>query len=89
MFGSKTPNCLAKNEIPMSLGLPKIPKIPKVTDIKRSTSPFENNTINTQPVADEPIEVEDREPEPVSRPVKEKEEPTETVVVKVKFRILI
>lgn len=83
MFGSKTPNCLAKNEIPLSLGLPKIPKISKTTDIKRSASPFENNTINQPAVVNEPVVVEDRETEPTNRPVEEKEEPTDAIVVKV------
>lgn len=67
----------------MSLGLPKIPKIPRITEVKRSTSPFENSIINQQPVAVEPPEVNDREPEPVSRPVEEKEEPSDSIVVKV------
>lgn len=83
MFGSKTPNCLAKNEIPLSLGLPKIPKIPKISDIKRSTSPFENTTIKQQPIVDEPVEVENRETAPITRPVEENEEPSDTIVVKV------
>lgn len=83
LFGSKTPNCLAKNEIPMSMGLPKIPKIQKITEVKRSASPFENSIINQQPVVDEPPEVNDREPEPINRPVEEKEEPSDLVVVKV------
>lgn len=85
MFGSKTPNCLAKNEIPLSLGLPKIPKISKTTEIKRSASPFENATINQPAVVNEPVEVEDRETEPVNRPVEEKEEPADAIVVKVLF----
>lgn len=85
MFGSKTPNCLAKNEIPLSLGLPKIPKIPKMTDTKRSASPFENAKINQPAVVNEPVVVEDRVTEPVNTPVEEKEEPADSIVVKVLF----
>lgn len=89
LFGSKVPNCLAKNEQPLTLGLPKIPKIPKLTERKRSASPFDNGSTSRQPPVDpapvDGLEVK-REPDAVSKPVEVKEEPIETVTVKYSYR---
>lgn len=82
LFGTKVPNCMAKNEQPLSLGLPKIPKISKLPDGKRSASPFDNG-VTVKP-ADEPLdepETDKREPESNNRPIEVKEEPVETIKV--------
>lgn len=76
LFGSKVPNILAKNEIPMSLGLPKIPRIPKLSDKKRSASPFDNGLPTKPSKSDEPIEIDiKREVEIISKPSEANEEP--------------
>lgn len=87
LFGSKVPNCLAKNEQPLTSGLPRIPKIPKISENKRSASPFETNgTSSKQPIVEAPVDrqeppIVNRESDSVSRPVEIKEEPTETIKV--------
>lgn len=87
LFGSKVPNILAKNEQPLSMGLPKIPKIPKISDKKRSASPFDNGispkpSTATAAVADEPVDIEiKREPETVNKPVEVNDEPIDIVKV--------
>lgn len=86
MFGSKTPNCLAKNEMPLTSGLPRIPKIPKLTDHKRSASPFDSIVPSKPIVVDEPVDVPTetfkREPETNNRSFEVKEEPVESIKVR-------
>lgn len=81
LFGTKVPYCLAKNEKTLISGLPRIPKIPKFSDTKRSASPFDHILI-AKPVVEQPIEIIEREPESVNKPVEVKEEPTDTIKVK-------
>lgn len=84
LFGSKIPNCLAKNELPLTLGLPKIPKvskIQKISDIKRSASPFDNGIVAANTVTDEPVEIVEKDAESMSKPIEVNEEPTDSVKV--------
>lgn len=71
------------------MGLPKIPKIPKLSDKKRSASPFDNG-ISPKPStaaaaaapADEPVDIEiKREPETVNKPVEVNDEIIDIVKV--------
>lgn len=71
------------------MGLPKIPKIPKLSDKKRSASPFDN-IIPPKPstaaaaaaAADEPVDIEiKREPETVNKPVEVIDEPIDIIKV--------
>lgn len=85
LFGSKTPNCLAKNEQPLTSGLPKIPKIPKLSD-KRSVSPFDGDEIKPKPATVEtPVNGQEslanRDSDAVSKIPQVKEEPTEIIPV--------
>lgn len=89
LFGSKTPNCLAKNELPLTSGLPKIPKIPKISDTKRSASPIDNGIVATKTVVNEPIEIEEKEAESISKPIEVNEEPTDSVKVIFALKISI
>lgn len=80
LFGSKVPNCLAKNEVPLSSGLPKIPKIPKLSDNKPSANPFDS-IVPKKPPPEEPVEIQEtfkRESESSNKPIEVKEEPTES-----------
>lgn len=76
---------MAKNEQPLISGLPRIPKIPKISENKRSASPFDNETAPKQPTIEAPVDAKEpivnRESDSVSRPVEVKEEPTETIKV--------
>lgn len=87
LFGSKVPNCLAKNEQPLTSGLPKIPKIPKISDTKRADSPFDNNSevATKQPIVEASTNAQEpvinRESDSVSKPPEIKEEPIESIQV--------
>lgn len=84
LFGSKVPHCLAKNELPLTSGLPKIPKIPKLSDNKRSASPFDIVAPPKPVVVDEPVdgpELFKREPDTNNRLFEVKEEPVESIKV--------
>lgn len=97
LFGSKVPNCLAKNETPLTSGLPKIPKISKTIENKRSASPFDN-VVPAKPNIDEPVDQpetfkreREREPEPTqptftNKPFEVKEEPAESIKVSLFIR---
>lgn len=87
LFGSKIPNCLAKNELPLTSGLPKIPKIPKISDTKRSASPFDNGIVAVKTVTEEPVEIEAKEAESMSKPIEINEEPADSIKVILKIHI--
>lgn len=81
---------MAKNEQPLTSGLPKIPKIPKISDQKRSASPFDTTETKPKPpIVEPPLNgqepVVNRESDSVSKPPEVKEEPIETIQVVHKF----
>lgn len=83
LFGSKIPNCLAKNEMPLISGLPKIPKISKITDNKRSGSPFDNGLPpkpNNDELNDTPVTIK-REPDTNNKSFEVNEDPVAPIKV--------